>query len=148
MLAHYHLTSGHSSTQTLVHRAGFLLDPSYFTWLLPRSCFPPPSALRSFFFLSTTCCLNGMTDQSLEQGNGGGLATLSIASLRKRRGVVRASVTRTGARLKDLEDTLIHPLVLSCSLPNSSHWMLTSRTCIYKLLTFWMMRSWKGSSWY
>ena len=50
-----------------------------------------------------------MTDQSLEQGNGGGLATLSIASLRKRRGVVRASVTRTGARLKDLEDTKDHP---------------------------------------
>ena len=50
-----------------------------------------------------------MTDQGLEQGNGGGVPTLSIASLRKRRGVVRASVTRTGARLKDLEDTKEHP---------------------------------------
>ena len=50
-----------------------------------------------------------MTDQGLEQGNGGGVPTLSIASLRKRRGVVRASVTRTGARLKDLEDTKDHP---------------------------------------
>ena len=50
-----------------------------------------------------------MTDQGLEQGNGGGVPTLSIASLRKRRGVVRASVTRTGAWLKDLEDTKDHP---------------------------------------
>ena len=50
-----------------------------------------------------------MTDQGLEQGNGGGIPTLSIASLCKRRGVVCASVTRTGAQLKDLDDTKDHP---------------------------------------
>ena len=56
-----------------------------------------------------------MTDQGLEQGNSGGVPTLSIASLRKRGGVVRASITRTGARLNDLEDTKDHPDTPACA---------------------------------
>ena len=93
-----------------------------------------------------------MTDQGLEQGNGGGVPTLSIASLRKRRGVVRASVTRTGARVKDLEDTKDHP-----DTPARAQLLIAKLKSLdvgfknlhLKLLTFWMMRrSWKGSSWY